>query len=497
MSENGDQAEFDGSTRPAGADDQPSRLRALIVDDAEGMRAYLASLFELRGFDVDTCDNGGRALTLLESGADPDIVLLDVMMSGMDGLTALARIRESWPELPVLMVSVVGKATTIVESMQLGAADYLTKPFEEAELDTALNRLGLHSAQQAARTNLRGTPVASGQTIWVSRAMREIRSLLEQIGETDVTVLIQGESGVGKEVVSREVHAVSNRSKEAFVKVNCAALPTDLLESELFGYEKGAFTGAAGRKHGKFEQAHRGTIFLDEIGEMSPLLQAKLLQVLQDSEFTRLGGNREVRVDVRVVCATNRSLQKMVADGDFREDLFFRLNVVAIDIPPLSERREEIPLLVETFLTRYSALYDRPDRGLSQRLIEAMSQYDFPGNVRELENMIKRVVVLENEDSVLADLRRPQSDRSARRAELDALLSEMEETAGELPLREVGRRFALEIEREAIEHILNLTGWNRKQAAARLGISYKTLLQKIRDCRVELRTGTPVSSVPQ
>jgi DNA-binding NtrC family response regulator len=178
----------------------------------------------------------------------------------------------------------------------------------------------------------------------------------------------------------------------------------------------------------------------------------------------------------------------MVADGDFREDLFFRLNVVAIDIPPLCERREEIPLLVETFLTRYSALYDRPDRGLSQRLIEAMNQYDFPGNVRELENMIKRVVVLENEDSVLADLRRPQSDRSARRAELDALLSEMEETAGELPLREVGRRFALEIEREAIEHMLNLTGWNRKQSAARLGISYKTLLQKIRDCRVELRT---------
>ncbi len=230
---------------------------------------------------------------------------------------------------------------------------------------------------------------------------------------------------------------------------------------------------------------------------MSPLLQAKLLQVLQDSEFTRLGGNREVRVDVRVVCATNRSLQKMVADGDFREDLFFRLNVVAIDIPPLCERREEIPLLVETFLTRYSALYDRPDRGLSQRLIEAMNQYDFPGNVRELENMIKRVVVLENEDSVIAGLGRPQSDRSGRRAELDALLSEVEGTAGELPLREVGRRFALEIEREAIEHMLNLTVWNRKQSAARLGISYKTLLQKIRDCRVELRTGTPVSSVPQ
>ena len=474
------------TTRTSADTDSPRPPRALIVDDAEGMRAYLASLFELRGFDVDTCDDGGRALTLLDSGANPDVVLLDVMMPGTDGLTALAEIRTSWPELPVLMISVIGKATTIVEAMQLGAVDYLTKPFEETELDAALDRLGLHSAQPGSRTDGRGT-MNPGQTVWVSQAMCEIRSVIEQIGETDVTVLIQGESGVGKEVVAREVHAVSSRSKGAFVKVNCAALPTDLLESELFGYEKGAFTGAVGRKQGKFEQANGGTIFLDEIGEMCPTLQAKLLQVLQDSEFTRLGGHREVRVDVRVVCATNRSLVKMVAEGAFREDLFFRLNVVAIDIPPLRERREEVPMLVEAFMARYAALYERPDHGLSQQLIEAMNQYDFPGNVRELENMIKRIVVLEREESVLSDLQRPRSNRSERRAELDAILSEMEETAGELPLREVGRRFALEIEREAIEHMLKQTGWNRKQAATRLGISYKTLLQKIRDCQVEVR----------
>jgi len=468
-------------------EDRPSAPRALIVDDAEGMRAYLASLFESRGFGVDTCDEGRRALTLLESGADPDVVLLDVLMPGMDGIATLAEIRKSWPKLPVLMVSVVGKATTIVEAMQLGAADYLTKPFEEAELDLSLDRLGLHSARPGSHTDGRGATVSPGQTVWVSTAMREIRAVIEQIGTTDVTVLIQGESGVGKEIVAREVHAVSNRVKAPFVKVNCAALPTNLLESELFGYEKGAFTGANCRKQGKFEQAHGGTIFLDEIGEMCPSLQAKILQVLQDSEFTRLGGNREVRVDVRVVCATNRSLVEMVSAGDFREDLFFRLNVVAIDIPALRERREEVPLLVETFMARYSALYERPHHGLSQHLIEAMNEYDFPGNVRELENMIKRVVVLENEDSVLADLRRPRMSRSERRAELDAILCEMEESAGELPLREVGRRFAMEIEREAIEHMLKLTGWNRKQAAARLGISYKTLLQKIRDCEVELR----------
>jgi len=466
-------------------EEEPRPPRALIVDDAEGMRAYLATLFESRGFEVDTCEDGRRALSLLESGADPDVVLLDVMMPGQGGIATLSSIRERWPELPVLMISVVGKAATIVEAMQGGAADYLTKPFEEAELDAALDRLGLHSSR-SGRSREQGAALADpGQRVWVSAAMREIRSVIEQIGDTDVTVLIQGESGVGKEVVAREVHAASNRAQGPFVKVNCAALPTELLESELFGYEKGAFTGAHGRKQGKFELADGGTMFLDEIGEMCPSLQAKLLQVLQDAEFTRLGGNREVRVDVRVVCATNRSLVDMVAAGDFREDLFFRLNVVAIEIPPLRARREEMPVLVETFLSRYAALYERPKRGLSPALIEAMSSYEFPGNVRELENMIKRVVVLESEDSILPELEPTRPGRLERREELDAMLVEMEEAAGEMPLREVGRRFAREVEREAIEEMLRRTGWNRKQAASRLGISYKTLLQKIRSCEVD------------
>jgi len=467
-------------------EEAPRASRVMIVDDADGMRAYLTTLFEQRGFEVDTCDDGRRAIALLESGANPDLLLLDVMMPGMDGLAVLTATRRKWPELPVLMVSVVGRAGTIVEAMQLGASDYLTKPFEEKELDAALDRIGLHSIKSQRPEG--GLPIrsTSDRTVWVSSAMREIRAVIEQIGDTDVTVLIQGESGVGKEVVAREVHEVSSRARGPFVKVNCAALPTELLESELFGYEKGAFTGAHGRKQGRFELAHGGTIFLDEIGEMGAPLQAKLLQVLQDSEFTRLGGNREIRVDVRVVCATNRALVDMVARGDFREDLFFRLNVVAIEIPPLRDRREEIPLLVETFLARYGALYGRPRRGLSQSLIEAMRRHPFPGNVRELENMIKRIVVLETEDGVLRELTRSRPSRGERRAELEALLIEMEETAGELPLREVGRRFALEVEREAIEHMLKLTGWNRKQAAARLGISYKTLLQKIRDCEVDV-----------
>jgi two-component system response regulator AtoC len=315
--------------------------------------------------------------------------------------------------------------------------------------------------------------------------MQRIKAVLEQVAETDVTILIQGESGVGKEIVARTSHEISPRAGEAFVKVNCAALPDDLLESELFGYEKGAFTGAVGRRQGKFETAHNGTIFLDEIGEMSPPLQAKLLQVLQDSEFTRLGGNKEVRVDVRVVCATNRRLEEMVREGDFRDDLFFRLNVVNVSLPPLRERREEIPYLVEHFLKRFSARYGRPRAQISDRLSMAFKEYAFPGNVRELENMIKRIVVLESEDSILAEISRLSGDAQAAQSSLLAWIEEVEESAGEIPLREVGRRAAFEAERETIGRVLHHTNWNRKRAARILGVSYKTLLQKIRGCSLE------------
>ncbi len=267
--------------------------------------------------------------------------------------------------------------------------------------------------------------------------------------------------------------------------MNCAALPADLLESELFGYEKGAFTGAHSRKQGKFEFAHRGTIFLDEIGEMSPALQGKLLQVLQDGEFTRLGGNKEVRVAVRVVCATNRKLEEMVREGSFREDLYFRLNVVNISIPPLRERREEIPILVESFLRRYPAHYQKPVPSLSPRLLRAFQRYAFPGNVRELENMIKRIVVLESEHSIIAEIARAERAGAPSGINITGLIQEIEAQAGEVPLREVGRRVALEAERETIGLALQHTNWNRKKAAALLGVSYKTLLQKIRGCGIE------------
>jgi two-component system response regulator AtoC len=469
-----------------GRGSRPHRFRVLVVDDAEGIRTYLANLLELKGYDVDTAEDGRRALALLEGGAAPDVIILDVMMPGLDGIETLRRLREFDEETPVVMLSVVGKASTIVEAMKLGAVDYLNKPFEEDELDLTLGKVLEKKALERERDLLAGEVGSYSEgLVWASPPMRRIRELLDQVADTDVTILIQGESGVGKEIVARTAHEVSPRVSRPFVKVNCAALPEELLESELFGYEKGAFTGAASRKPGKFELAHKGTIFLDEIGEMSASLQGKLLQVLQDGEFTRLGGNREVRVDVRVICATNRQLEAMVREGSFREDLFFRLNIVNVSIPALRERREEIPKLVENFLRRYPAQYQRPIPQLSDRLMSALQRYSFPGNVRELENMIKRVVVLESESSILEEIRREERGYEASGGSLLRMIEEIEGTAGDIPLREVGRRVALEAEREMIGRVLQQTNWNRKRAARLLNVSYKTLLQKIRGCGLE------------
>ncbi|MCH7598164.1 MAG: sigma-54-dependent Fis family transcriptional regulator [Myxococcales bacterium] len=463
------------------------RRRILIVDDAEGIRTYLAHLLEAKGYDVDTAEDGRNALALLEGGAAPDAVLLDIMMPGIDGIETLRRIREFNLDLPVVMLSVIGRASSIVESMQLGAVDYLNKPFEEEDLDFALAAIFDHADRSGGVcSNTEINSLADPDSVaWSSDAMSKIHEVLEQIADTDVTVLIQGESGCGKEIVARAVHQQSSRRDKKFVKVNCAALPEELLESELFGYEKGAFTGAFARKPGRFEIANHGTIFLDEIAEMSPGLQAKMLQVLQDREFTRLGGNKDIKVDVRVVCATHQPLLELVSRGDFREDLYFRLNVVNIVIPPLRERREEIEGLCENFMARYSARYRRPQHVLSPAVMRAFELYDFPGNIRELENMIKRIVVLESEDSILADLERQKIGEMAGRSALQTLLEEIEETAGDIPLREVGRKMAQQVERETIERILLRTSWNRKQAAKLLNVSYKTLLQKIRECGLE------------
>lgn len=460
-------------------------FRVLVIDDAEGIRTYLANLLELKGYDVDTAEDGRRAIALMEGGANPDVVILDVMMPGLGGLETLEKIRQLDSEVPVVMLSVVGTASTIVDAMRMGAVDYLGKPFEEGELEAALDRALEFKTLERERERVDEQAADYNDVVWAGESMQRIQAVLEQVAETDVTILIHGESGVGKEIVARTSHEISPRAAKPFVKVNCAALPDQLLESELFGYEKGAFTGAVSRKCGKFETADGGTMFLDEIGEMTAPLQAKLLQVLQDSVFTRIGANAETRVDVRVVCATNRRLEEMVREGSFREDLFFRLNVVNVEIPPLRERREEIPELVEHFLKRFSLRYGKHRVRVSDELLQAFDEYSFPGNVRELENMIKRVIVLESESSIIAGMMQPDDASMSGGNALLELFEEVEQTAGEVPLREVGRRASFEAEREAIGHVLHRTNWNRKQAARLLGVSYKTLLQKIRGCGIE------------
>jgi DNA-binding NtrC family response regulator len=460
---------------------RPARI--LVVDDSQSVRRRVQAWLEEQGHRTEGAEDGRRALALLEAGFAADLVLLDVMMPGLGGLETLREIRERAPRLPVVMISVVGNASTIVGAMRAGASDYLSKPFAEAELGAVVARALERSAAEPRPGDARAGG-GGADALWQGKALREVRRLVDQVAGTDVTVLIQGESGTGKEVVARALHAGSRRAKGPFVKVNCAALPGELLESELFGYERGAFTGAVARKAGKFEAAEGGTLFLDEIAEMSPLAQAKLLHVLQDASFARLGGNHEVRVDVRMVAATHRSLEEMVGRRAFREDLFFRLNVVSVRVPPLRERREEVPALVQHFLGRFAARYGRPPPPLSNRLWAQLERHPFPGNVRELENLVKRIVVLGSEEPILRSLVRSERDQVRRARRFESLLREVEESAGELPLREVGRRAALEAEREAIGQALLLTHWNRKRAARVLGVSYKTLLQKIRECEL-------------
>ncbi|HEX5473900.1 MAG TPA: sigma 54-interacting transcriptional regulator [Vicinamibacterales bacterium] len=334
-----------------------------------------------------------------------------------------------------------------------------------------------------------------GELLGTSDKMREVHELIARVADTDVTVLIRGESGTGKELVARAIHAASPRHERTFVKVNCAALPAELLESELFGFERGAFTGAIQHKPGKFEFANHGTMFLDEISEMKPPLQAKLLQVLQDGEFARLGSRHDVRVDVRVLAATNRDLEVAVAEGQLREDLFFRLNVVCITLPPLRQRRDEIPALTEYFVRRYSEHYNKGLFALATDTLRLFAEYDWPGNVRELENLVKRMVILGTDAQIRRDLADAIAGRAPRVGPIPALQGptpvppEPPSPAAAPPasgsLREIGRHAAREAERELIFRTLQQTRWNRREAAEILGISYKALLYKIKEAEFD------------
>jgi two-component system, NtrC family, response regulator AtoC len=462
------------------------RVTVLVIDDDPSIRDFLETLATRQGFGVHTASDGESALANLDR-TRPDLITLDTVLPGMDGLETLRRIKQRLPEVPVIMLSGHGQARTIVEAMRLGATDFLRKPFEVEELEVAFRKALENRALVEEVKHLRGRVRNEVDALLLggdSPRMREVREIIEQVADTDITVLIRGESGTGKEVVARALFQLGNRRSRPFVKVNCAALPSELLESELFGFEKGAFTGAQKRKLGKFEYANQGTIFLDEISEMAPGLQAKLLQVLQDGEFSRLGGEADVRVDARIIAATNRNLEQAVAKGEFREDLYYRLNVVTIQIPPLRERIDAVPLLVEHFLGMYNAQYHKSVEKLSIETMRTLMNYHWPGNVRELENMIKRMVVLGNEQTVLQEIGQRGLPAVQRASEDDIDLAALgaDLSAGrDLDLKAIAKRAAQIAEKKVIERVLAQTRWNRKEAAERLQISYKALLYKMKE----------------
>jgi two-component system response regulator AtoC len=470
----------------------------LVIEDDDTAREALCDFLATAGYRVRPLRDGVEAIAALATSR-VDAVLLDLVIPEPDGFEVLRRIRARDVQVPVVVMSALFEAEDVVRAMKLGATDYLPKPFEVSELNLVLSR----ALDGLARRTLDVEPervvseVQDGDLLPpepLSGPMERVWALVNRIADTDVPVLLIGESGVGKDVVARRIHATSHRAGRPFVKINCAALPGELLESELFGHEKGAFTGAHAEKPGKFELAHHGSIFLDEIAEMDPRLQAKLLQVLQDEEFYRVGGKRPVRVDARVVVATNRNLEAALREGRFREDLFYRLNVVTIRVPPLRERKEEIAPLVRHFVEKYRRRYSGGLEEIPAEVMERFHGYDWPGNVRELENLVRRLVVLRDPAMVLGEIGgapsaltlggRPVSNVAVNAVQPHDGVAAFAVLPEDAPLKDVARRAARLAEREAILRALMRTGWNKRKAAKRLQVSYKALLYKIKDCGI-------------
>jgi len=382
-----------------------AQARLLVVDDERSMRELLSIVLRREGYDVTLAENGRRAIELLERGRF-DLLVSDIKMPDMTGVDVLRAAKRIDSDILGIMITAFASADTAIEAMRLGAHDYLSKPFDVDELKmkvrNALEQRHLRQENVLLKRAL-GSTHQFANIVGRSDKMLAIFKLIEQIARTDSTVLVTGESGTGKEWVARAIHFYSLRRDRPFVALNCGALPETLLESELFGHMKGAFTGASANKKGLIEAAEKGTLFLDEIGEMTPMMQVKLLRVLQERKFRRLGGVEELEGAMRVIAATNQDLTRMVADGKFREDLFYRINVIPIPLPPLREREEDIPLLAEYFLTKYCDHMAKDIHGLSQETMDLLAAYDWPGNIRELENVIERAVALEKSQTILPE----------------------------------------------------------------------------------------------
>ena len=454
----------------------PPTRHVLVVESDPDQRRRVVTQLSNWGYSPLAAASAEEALELL-GRARFVFSLVAIRLPGLSGIDLIRRAPELAESGPVIMVADTGHSAQIVEAIQAGADDFIRRPYTADDLENAIRTVAGRPRREATTppADDNGDRLQRELALLVSPQMREIQQVIEQAARADVTVLVCGETGVGKELVARAIHAHSPRRRATFVKVNCAAMPRELLESELFGHERGAFTGAHQRKPGRFELADGGTIFLDEIGELHPALQAKLLHVLQDGEFSRVGGRHNMRVDVRTICATNRDLAREVAAGRFREDLFYRLNVINILVPPLRDRREEIPGLVAYFVQRYSRVFNVPERELSAETMQAFQNHSWPGNIRELENFIKRMIVLQD-----WNLARTLAAPAPATPVAAAVAEPFAATKG-LSLKEISRRAVLEAEREVIRRALEQCRWNRVKTAKMLKISYRALLYKIKD----------------
>ena len=443
-----------------------SKPHVLIVDDEPNVRRVLGTLLEQADWATTRAESGEQALDLVRA-QDPDIVITDLKMPGMDGMELLGRIRTSFPEIPVIMLTAHGTVTNAVEAMKLGAHDFITKPFDRDDV-VQLVRKALGQAERG-RAEFRG-PLVPGERCGIvgrSAAIQELQKSIEKIAPTPATVLIHGETGTGKELVVEALHQLSKRNAKPLVRINCGALPENLVEAELFGFEKGAFTGAERAKPGRFELAHGGTLFLDEVGELPPPMQVKLLRVLQDRVVDRVGGTEPRQVDVRLIAATNRDLDAAVREGVFREDLLYRLKVVELVTPPLRERLDDIPGLVECFVERHAARLERPRPTVGPEVHRSLMTRPWPGNVRELENAVERAVLLgDGETLTPADF--GMADDAPRKTPASTL-------------KEASRVAAAETERRMILAALDLTDGNITHAADRLGLSRRGLQIKMKE----------------
>jgi nitrogen regulation protein NR(I) len=471
--------------------------KLLLIDDETDVQYSFQRIFDSPDIELTTASSGEEGLKLIPK-IKPDLVLMDIRMGGMNGLETLRRIRQMDSRLLVILMTAYGTTQTAIEAMKLGAYDYLLKPFDVLKLKEIVTKAlkAAHDMRQVVSYQ----PLLESEDyelgiVGRSEAMQQVFKMIGQVAGTDATALITGESGTGKELVARAIYHHSNRGTQPFLAVNCAAIPEQLLESELFGHERGAFTGATMQRIGKFEQCNAGTIFLDEIGDMTPATQTKILRVLQSGTFEHVGGNTAIKVDVRVIAATNKPLEEAVAARQFREDLFYRLNVVRIHIPPLRERREDIRLLVNYFLKKLARDQERPPKSIAAGVIKALEQYHWPGNVRELENVIRRALVVAKGDAILmsdlpmemAGAASPVSSSASASAPLPAAGAEAGMTDVVMLARRLFQwarkdpklRLIPAVERELVIQALKETSGNQVQAAKLLGITRATLRKRI------------------